>query len=357
MRRASLALIAGGALLLLLGLLLTLFAGATSMPSYLANWLFWASLPLGALPVVMALDLAGPGAGFGMEGALRRLLLLMPLAAILLIPVVMRPAALFGWANGHGFTTPIGQAWMSDAAFVIRNVVYGLLLIVLMLIFVRAPAPAAVPRRRGLAALGLVVYLPLMTFASVDWAMTVEPDWFSAGFGLLLMSAQAVVAVCAASLLAGPAWRRLAPEPAAAFLIVAAAAWAFMQFIQFLVIWSANKPSDISWYLHRSNPGSLIAVGLGFIAGFLMPLLVLQSPELRRRARVLPAMAVLMLIVQALDMLWLITPSIRHDFTISGMDVLELAGIGGVMMGLCLLLPPPVAAPLASGTTGHPVHG
>ena len=69
------------------------------MPSYLANWLFWSSLPFGALPVVMMLDLAGPRAGFGLEPALRRLLLLMPLAALLLIPVLVWPGALFGWAT------------------------------------------------------------------------------------------------------------------------------------------------------------------------------------------------------------------------------------------------------------------
>ena len=56
MRRTGLVLFVAGALLLLLGLLLSVFAGASAMPSYLADWLFWSSLPLGALPVVMALD-------------------------------------------------------------------------------------------------------------------------------------------------------------------------------------------------------------------------------------------------------------------------------------------------------------
>ena len=69
----------------------SVFAGASAMPSYLADWLFWSSLPLGALPVVMLLDLAGPDAGFGLEPALRSLLWLTPLAGLLMIPVLMRP--------------------------------------------------------------------------------------------------------------------------------------------------------------------------------------------------------------------------------------------------------------------------
>lgn len=124
MRRTGLVLFVAGALLLLLGLLLSVFAGASAMPSYLADWLFWSSLPLGALPVVMALDLAGPDAGFGLEPALRSLLWLTPLAGLLLISVLARPADLFGWASGHGFTTPFGHDWMTHGAFVTRSIIY-----------------------------------------------------------------------------------------------------------------------------------------------------------------------------------------------------------------------------------------
>lgn len=353
MKRASFILAGAGALLLLLGLLLSLLAGATAMPSYLADWLFWSSLPLGALPVVMLLDLAGPGAGFGLEPTLRRLLLLLPLAALLLIPILVRPHALFGWATGHGFTTPFGKAWMSHWAFIVRSIVYFVLWSVLALLFFRPPVPEAVLRRQGFAAIGLFIYALTLTLASVDWAVTVEQNWISAGYPLLLAASQVAIAISVASLLAGSAWREAAPEPAAAFLLVGSAAWIFMQFIQFLVIWSADKVSDISWYLHRANTGSEIVVWIGFVAGFLIPLFVLLSPALRRHRLGLPAMAVLILCVQALGMLWLITPSLRQYFTVSGMDVLELAGIGGVMLGVCLW--PVTRLETANAETGQ--HG
>lgn len=348
MRRVSLGLIVVGAALLLLALLLSRLAGAISMPSYLAGWLFWSALPVGALPVVMLLDLAGPGAGFGLEPALRRLLWLTPVAAVLMIPVLLRPGALFGWAMGHGFSTPFGQAWMSHDAFIARSVVYFVVWIILAALFLRPPALQRVGRRRGLAAIGLFIYVVTATLASVDWAMTVEPDWFSAEYGLLFITTQAAIAISVALLLAGRPWRLAAPEVAAAFLLVAAAAWLFLQFMQFLVIWSADKPADISWYLHRSNPGSQIVIWLGVIIGFVIPLLMLLMRPGRRQPPVLPAMAVLVLCAQALGMLWLITPSLRQYFTVSGMDVLELAGIGGVMVGLCLLL-----GGSPGGTAGH----
>ncbi len=350
MRRLSLGLIvAGAALLLLTG---WLSRAAVFMPSYLANWLFWSSLPLGALPVVMLLDLAGPGAGFGLEPALRRLLWLTPVAAVLMIPVLVWPTGLFGWTVGHGFSTPFARTWMTHNAFIARSVVYFVLWIILALLFLRPPALEAVDGRRGMAAIGLFIYAVTATLAAVDWAMTVEPDWLSAEYGLLLMAIQATIAISVALLLAGQPWRLAAPDVAASFLVIAIAAWLFLQFMQFLVIWSADKPADIAWYVHRSNPFSQIVVWLGVLIGAVIPLVTLLMPSGRRHPSMLPAMAILVLCAQAFGMLWLITPSLRQYFTISVVDVLGLAGIGGVMLGLCLL---PGAVPVSMPI--HPTAG
>lgn len=337
MRRASVILLTAGALLLGLFLFLSLRPGAASMPSYLADWLFWSSLPLGALPVIMLVDLAGPGAGYALEPTLRRLLLLTPVAALLMIPVLLRPAVLFGWATGHGFTTPFGQKWMTLDWFVTRSILYGMIWTILALVFAWPPAAAAIDRRRGVAAAGLFVYTLTVTLAATDWAMAVEPGWFSAEFGLLFIAAEVATAVSFAVLLAGPGWRLGAPQAAAGFVLGAVGAWMFAQFIQFLVIWSADKPTDITWYLHREDVGGIIGAWVQMIVGVAVPAVLLLSTRLRRRPFVLPLAAMMAICGQALGMLWLITPSLRHHFTVSFMDVLALAGLGGVMLGICLL--------------------
>jgi hypothetical protein len=340
MKPAGLGLIAAGAALLLVALLLSVFTNASVMPSYLADWLFWSSLPLGALPVVMLLDLTGPGAGFGLEIALRRLLWLTPIAAVLMIPVLIRPGSLFAWTSGHGFGTPFARIWMSHSAFIVRAIACLAIWIVLALLFVRPPPNEGVYYRRGVAGFGLFLYAVTATVASVDWAMTVEPNWISAEYGLLFMTAQAAIAVSVALLVAGAMWRRAVPEVAASFLLIAASAWLFMQFIQFLVIWSADKPADIAWYLHRSNAAGKIVAWLGVIAGFVIPMTMLMAPTSRRHPATLPLMAVSVLVAQALGMLFLITPSLRQYFTISGMDVLLLVALGGITLGACLLTGP-----------------
>ncbi len=231
--RAGTLLFAGGALSLLIALLLSLLLGAVAMPSYLATWLFWASVPIGALPILMLLDLAGPGTDFGLAPTLRGLLWLVPLAAVLMIPVLLLPHSLFGWSMGRGFDTPFGGAWMSHSAFIARSIVYFVIWSVLALAFLRPPSPAREGGRRGVAAIGLFVHLFTVTLASVDWAMATEPNWISPEFGLIVLAAQATIAVSVAVLLAGNVWRQTNPDFAATILLTAAGMWIFLHFMQY----------------------------------------------------------------------------------------------------------------------------
>ena len=344
MKRASIALAVIGAVCLLAAWFLAKGAAMSGMPSYLAGWLFWSALPFGALPVVMLIDLGGPGAGFALEPALRRLLVLTPVAALLIIPVLIHTQALFGWAASHGFDTPFGQIWMTQRAFIIRGIIYLILWATLGFAFYWPPIPSAVERRRAIAAVGLFVYALTITLAAADWAMSVSPKWFSAEFGLLFAASQVAIAVSAAVLLAGPVWRAAEPEAAASFLLGASAIWGFAQFIQFLVIWSGNLPSEIGWYQDRGGPGGIIVVWVAFLAGMVAPVFMLLSWHLRRHPVILPVSAVLSLVGQLLGMLWLITPSFRHGFTITGMDGLVVLGLGAISIGFCLL-PGPLPKP------------
>ncbi|MBN8901399.1 MAG: hypothetical protein BGO51_11055 [Rhodospirillales bacterium 69-11] len=345
MKRIGLPLVAGGVLLLALIVVLATMAGVTTMPSYLATWLFWTALPVGALPVVMLLDLIGTHDPSPFETALRRMTLLMPLAMLMMVPVLIWPDTLFGWTSGHEFATPFGQAWMTRGAFIGRSVGYFVIWLLLTLIFSTRPSPYGIGRRRGFAAFGLCVYALTATLAAVDWAMTVEPDWYSGVFGLLLIATQVSIAVSVALLLAGGEWRRVAHEPASGLLLLAVGGWAFMHLIQFLVIWSGNKPADIVWYLHRRDLGSQIVVWIGVVAGLVAPMLLLE-PGWRSARLVMPVVALGVLCAQALGMLWMVTPSLRHHFTVSGMDALSFIAIGALMVGACLW-PGPIR------TSGH----
>ena len=347
-------------------LCIAVLAAASSgpvMPSYLAAWLFWLALPAGALPLVMAFDLAAsvpaapalPGAPGERSAAsrlpllllpaLRLLLVALPLVALFAIPVLLAQSGLFGTdASRHG----LAIGWYSPGARALRAVAILLVWSALALLFLRPGRP------RALAALGLVVHLFAGTLLAMDLAMSVAPNLGSTIYGLLLIASQCGIAFSAALLLA------VLPRPAAsaavsvarreapallsmpmpgsviATLVWLLAAWMFLQFNQYLVIWSANLPREIVWYQQRDAGLGRAAEWFGLLA-FLVPLLAATVPRLSRDARVLAGLAGLVLLMHLVETLWLITPSFRGAFTLSLADLLGLAGIGGVSCALLLL--------------------
>ncbi len=341
MRRAPIIVLAVGAAALLLALLLGLLAGVAMIPSYLAAWLFWAAFPIGALPLLMALDLLGGAWSAPLLPALRRLALTVPVAGLLIVPVLVRLHALYPWARGVPPHGPLGAAWLGPAGFVIRAIVYFVIWTALAVIFAR-PAAAGRRRRRRLAAgFGLALHLAIATLAAVDWTLSLDPGWYSAEFGLLLIAAQCCIALAAAILIGASA---ADPEPGmphpGALLLALAGVWLYFQFVQFLTVWSADKPGEIVWYLHRDGDGGRTIEWLVFVAGFLLPFCILIPRTLRRHLSVLALAAVLVLFAHGLEMLWFVTPAFRQHFSLRGSDILALIGVGGIAIGTLMLADP-----------------
>ncbi len=242
-----------------------------TLHAYLATWLVCLALPAGALPLVMAADLAGWNAD-----ALRRLLILMPPAAIAVVPILLMP---------HGL-------WFCVRAIVGLCVWSGL-----ALIFRRPPTAP----RRAVAIAGLILHAIIGTAIATDFVLGLNPTLTASGFGLLFMTAQCGMALAAALL--------LAPAKNPGFLLlIPLAAWAFLHFTQYLIIWSANQPGDISFYLTREAPFAQAVAWIGAAALLSATLFAwLRHPP----AWLLPAAAGLVLLTHAAEMIWLATPSIQ----------------------------------------------
>ncbi len=282
---------------------------------YLAAWLVFLSLPVGALPLVLGSELAGRG-GSAQNGYLRWMLVLMPAAAFLGLPVLLATHALYPWAahQGHGFA----GAWFTPVWFAVRGVIYLAVWTWLCLSALRPPETRV---RAGLCSFGLVLHVGIGTLAAADWVTSLSPGLNAAGFGLLFMTVQAGIALSAGLLLA-----RMPPPGAPVLLVLAAGLWAFLHATQYLVIWSADKPAEIVWYLHRENALGVAAVWLG-VAGFAASLALLGLGNLRRFVM---AAAVLLLVAHVVEIFWFVTPSLRGSFTISLFDVAVIAGLAGL---------------------------
>ncbi len=322
-RPLRIALGVGGAALVL-WLLIGLFGG-TVMPSYLGGWLFWVALPLGALPSLMVLELAGR-ARSPYAWALRRMLVMLPVALLLAIPVMLRSGGLYG-RPGYA------AGWMNPWFFSLRMVVALLLWIGLALIFARPPQPGMV--RRRWAVLGLGLHLVLGTVAAVDWVMATSPGLDSSEIGLLVIAAQVGAALAAAVLIVALRSEALPPS-IAPLLLVSLGVWLFLHFVQFLVVWSADLPKEIVWYQARSSGLGAAAEWLGLVA-MVLALVLLLPRRLGHRRNIVVGIAALVLVAHLVEMLWLVTPSFRGHFSISVADLLALIGIGGLAAAAVLV--------------------
>src|SRR5204862_1749132 len=139
-----------------------------------------------------------------------------------------------------------------------------------------------------------------ITFASFDWLMSLEPDWYSTIYGVLIIGDQGLSAM--AFLILVIVWlSRRAPldaivtadhfHDAGNLTLAFVMLWAYFAFSQFLIIWSGNLPHEISWYQHRLQTGWRVLALLLLVFHFAVPFLVLLSRRVKREGVALARVA------------------------------------------------------------------
>jgi hypothetical protein len=191
---------------------------------------------------------------------------------------------------------------------------------------------------------GLVAYCLTVTFASVDWIMSLDPHWYSTMFGLLMIGGQGLSAFAfVTAILALLA----TTEPVASYLsarhfhdlgkllLTFVMLWAYFAFSQFLIIWAGNLPEEIPWYLERLR-GVWGYVALVIVFGhFVLPFLLLLSRDLKRQRTRLAAVAIAIIVIRYVDLLWLVAPNYEHHgFPIHWMDIAIPMGLAGIWLFL-----------------------
>ncbi|HEV3254218.1 MAG TPA: hypothetical protein VG033_07410 [Candidatus Acidoferrales bacterium] len=325
--------------------------------SYLLAYMFWLSIPLGCMAIVMLHHLTGGAWGFVIRRLLEsgtRTLLAM---AVLFVPVLFGLSRLYLWAQPAAVAAdPILQykrPYLNPAFFTGRAIFYfavwmGLAFLLNRWSFEqdRTGEPALTQRLEALSGPGLVLYGLTVTFASVDWVMSLEPHWFSTIYGMLFMVVQGLAAmafvIVVAQMLAGrPPLSEIA-TPAdfndlGNLLLTFVMLWAYLAFSQFLIIWSGNLKDEIPWYTSRATGGwAWLAVFL-IVFHFAVPFLLLLSRNVKRRLRVLSVVAGALIFLGWVDMYWLMVPAFAPDRPrIHWMDLAAAIGVGGIWIAVFL---------------------
>ena len=344
-----------GGLSLLLCLGGALFNPGQLFRSYLVAYLFWIGIPLGSIAILMLHHLVGGAWGFVIRRLLESAMGTLPVMVVLFLPLLFGMRDLYPWARPEEVANSEilrhKALYLNVPFFVIRAGVYfavwmGLAFLLNKWSLDQERTTGSGPTRRLqiLSGPGLVVYGLTMTFASVDWVMSIEPEWFSTIFGISLIVGQALAglafAIPVAVLLADrepladvviPAHLNDLGNLLLAFVML----WAYMAFSQFLIIWSGNLPEEIPWYVHRMRGGwSGIAV-LVLLFYFAVPFLLLLSRGTKRRARILSAVAGAILLMRLVDLFWTVAPTFHPEgLRLHWLDLMAPIGVGGIWTGV-----------------------
>jgi hypothetical protein len=337
-------------------------------------WLvaFWTALGigLGSMGLMMIQHLSG-----GAWGIFRRIFeassRTIPLLAVLSVPILFGREYLYPWTHAdlvaHDHALQHKALYLNSTFFIIRFVIYFLVWSALSMILNRLSLRQDTGDVRvnmtiqRLSGAGIVLYALTVTFAAIDWIMSLNPEWYSTLFGFLIMGGQGLAALCFTVVIATwlmpkePTEGWLQPNHFAdlgklmfAFVML----YAYFNFSQYLLTYAANLTEEVPYMLVRIHNGwQYLALFLTFFH-FFVPWLLLLSRDRKRNPRRLVLVALWLLAMRFFDLYMMISP----EFASTGanlhahvgeaeevsrlffhwMDIAAPLGIGGLWMWMFL---------------------
>jgi len=322
--------------------------------SYLIGYMFCLGVTLGCLALGMVHQLSGGAWGVVLRRPIGAAARVLPVLTLLFIPILIGMSDLYIWTHADAVAADEvlqhKRLYLNTPFFIVRALIYFAVWNSISFFLNRwsleqdRTGDPSVPRRmQRLSAAGLVLYGLTITFASFDWLMSIEPDWYSTIYGVLIIGGQGLSGI--AFLILAIAW--LSRRPPLNDIIVAdhfhdagnltlafVMLWAYFGFSQYLIIWAGNLPKEIAWYQHRLQTGWR-AVGIVLVLfHFTVPLLVLLSRRFKRHAVTLARIAAAILVARLVDLIWLVAPEFHRDgLSISWLDVLLPLSLASIWLG------------------------
>jgi hypothetical protein len=327
--------------------------------SYLLAYLFWLGLALGCLAILMVHYLAGGTWGAILRRALESGMRTLPLMALLFVPLLFGLRELYSWARPEVVAGDEllrhKSVYLNPPFFVVRLAVYFLAWLTVAYLVDRwsrqheqateqALRDACAHRLALISGIGLVIYSVTMTFAAVDWVMSLEPHWYSSIYGIVFLVGQLLgamsFAVVVTAMLAEDEsiLAVMTPEhlhDIGNLLITSVLFWAYIAFSQFVIMWSGNLAEEIRWYVPRTQGGwGWMAVSIALFQ-FAVPFVLLLSQDIKRHVRRLAMIAVLILFMHLVDLFWTVVPAFHPQRpTLHWLDGVAVIGVGGVWMAI-----------------------
>ena len=347
------------------GLALTLvgagFDVRRALFSYLVAFVYWLGITLGGLILLGAFHAASARWPVVLRRFLETVPQALPIFVLLFAPIALGMKLLFPWADPSRLEGELARLvhhkapYLNTAFFLERAALYFAVWILVAHLLRRwsvrqdqTGGPALTVRQRRLGAGSLPFLALTMTFAAFDWMMSLDPRFFSTIFGVYWF-AGSFMAIFAVTIISATLSR---PDPTAfghhmsvehfhslgKFLLAFVSFWAYVAFSQFMLIWIANIPEEVPWYILRLDGGWRWVGAFLALGHFLVPFFLLLQRGVTRNPRRLAWVGAWLLFVHWVDLYWLVMPHLSKAGPRPWIfDLTAFVGVGGAAVAFTVL--------------------
>ncbi|MBI5475442.1 MAG: quinol:cytochrome C oxidoreductase [Ignavibacteriales bacterium] len=306
----------------------------------IVGFLFITSIAVGSIFLIALEYIAGAVWSVPMRRVNEFLGGLILIAPIVALPMFFHLHDIFHWTDlgtvGTDELLKGKQPYLNLNFFIIRFVVVFALWNLFYWLFTRNSLKQDLSKDQKLTTINIrlaAVFLPVfaitLTVTAVDWAMSLEPHWFSTILGVYYFSGTVLAAVATATYIIvefheNGYLQNLKRDhfySLGALLFAFINFWAYIAFSQFLLIWYANLPEETIWFMKRWEGGMQFVSVLLIIVHFAVPYFLLLPQEAKMNLKRLKFMAIWILFAHLFDLYWLVMPTYANGVTIGWMEI------------------------------------
>jgi len=324
--------------------------------SYLWAFLYWGGFTLGGLGILVLNNTVGGRWGVTTRRYLEAAMRTLPFLAVMFVILLIGMKEIYPWTHIDTVANPISQAILRHKApylnvpfFIIRAVIYfsvwsfwGYRVFKMSDKQDQTGDPTLRERMRRFSAPGCLVVTLTVTFAYIDWILSADAQFFSTIYGAMLLFGDVLqtFALVITVLILTSKGDRFGGRINAVILhdlgnlmFAFTIFWTYLSVSQLIIVWPANLPQELGWYLVRVRGGWTVLAALISLIMFLIPFLGLLSQTRKRDPKRLIRIAVWILCARAIDLFWIVEPTFRtNGFAVYWTDFAAFIGIGGIWL-------------------------